>query len=118
MKGERLPPLVTTSPVGTPLNQAGVLGADNTTVLFGNSTVNNYPQGGWLINAGYWLDCNRRWAIQGDFFMISTAATNFSAASNGAPSWPGRSSMPPSIKTLRKSWPIQACPQARSRPTL
>ncbi len=85
MKGERLPPLVSTSPVGTPLNQAGVLGTDNTTVLFGNSTVNNYPQGGWLINAGYWLDCNRRWAIQGDFFMISTAATNFSAASNGTP---------------------------------
>lgn len=83
MKGERLPPLVTTSPVGTPLNQAGVLGADNTTVLFGNSTVNNNPQGGFRINAGYWLDCNRRWGIEGDFFMLSSQTTGFNAASNG-----------------------------------
>ncbi len=85
MKGERLPPLVTAGPAGTPLNQAGVLGADNTTVLFGNSTVNTNPQGGWQINAGYWLDCNRRWGIEGNFFMLSTAATNFSTASNGEP---------------------------------
>ncbi len=83
MKGERLPPLVTTSPVGTPQNQAGVLGADSTTVLFGNSTVNNNVQGGWLINTGFWLDENRRWGIEGNFFMLSTPATNFSAASNG-----------------------------------
>jgi hypothetical protein len=85
MKGERLPPIVTSSPVGTPLNQAGVLGADSTSVLFGNSNVNSNPQGGWLINAGYWLDCNRRWGIQGDFFMLSTQTTGFSASSNGDP---------------------------------
>jgi hypothetical protein len=83
MKGQQLPPLVTTSPVGTPQNQAGVIGADSTTVLFGNSTVNTTPQGGWLINAGAWLDCNRRWGIEGNFFMLSSQATNFSAASNG-----------------------------------
>lgn len=85
MKGQQLPPLVTTSPAGTPQNQAGVIGADSTTVLFGNSTVNTTPQGGWLINAGAWLDCNRRWGIEGDFFMLSSQATNFSAASNGNP---------------------------------
>jgi hypothetical protein len=85
MKGERLPPLVTTSPAGTPQNQAGVLGADNTTVLFGNSTVNNGAQGGWQINTGYWLDQNRRWGIEGNFFMLSTQNTNFSASSNGDP---------------------------------
>jgi hypothetical protein len=84
-KGERLPPLVTTSPAGTPQNQAGVLGADSTTVLFGNSAVNTNPQGGWQINTGYWLDCNRRWGIEGNFFMLSTQTTRFSAASNGDP---------------------------------
>jgi hypothetical protein len=83
MKGERLPPLVTTSPAGTPLNQAGVLGAGNTSVLFGNSTVNNNPQGGWQIDAGYWLDQCRRWGVEGNFFMLSSQTTNFSAASNG-----------------------------------
>ena len=35
--GTRLPPLVTTSPQGTPANQAGVLGAPGTTILFGGS---------------------------------------------------------------------------------
>jgi hypothetical protein len=84
-RGERLPPLVTTSPAGTPQNQAGVLGADSTTVLFGNSAVNTNPQGGWQINTGYWLDCNRRWGIEGNFFMLSAQTTTFSAASNGDP---------------------------------
>ena len=40
VKGDRLPPLVTTSPAGTPLAQAGVLGPPGTTVLFGDSSVN------------------------------------------------------------------------------
>jgi hypothetical protein len=83
MRGERLPPLVTTSPAGTPLPQAGVIGADNTTVLFGNSTVNNNAQGGFQINTGFWLDENRRWGIEGNFFMLSTPATSFNASSNG-----------------------------------
>jgi hypothetical protein len=87
MKGASLPALVTTSPAGTPQSQAGVLGADNTAVLFGNSTVNNNVQGGWRINAGFWLDQNRRWGIEGSYFLLSTQATDFSAASNsnGAP---------------------------------
>jgi len=43
VKGDRLPPLVTTSPAGTPQAQAGILGPPSTTVLFGDSSVN----GGW-----------------------------------------------------------------------
>ena len=39
--GDKLPALVTTAPVGTPLAVAGVLGQPTTTVLFGNSSVNN-----------------------------------------------------------------------------
>src|SRR5882757_945505 len=37
VKGDRLPPLVTTSPAGTPQAQAGILGPPSTTVLFGDS---------------------------------------------------------------------------------
>src|SRR5260370_41905692 len=40
VKGDRLPPLVTTSPAGTPQAQAGILGPPSTTVLFGDSSVN------------------------------------------------------------------------------
>src|SRR5262249_50837045 len=41
MKGDSLPPLITSSPAGTPQSQAGVLGAPGTAVLFGGSGVNS-----------------------------------------------------------------------------
>ena len=40
VSGDKLPALVTTAPVGTPLGVAGVLGQPTTTVLFGDSSVN------------------------------------------------------------------------------
>src|SRR5262245_44853218 len=40
MRGADLPPLVTTSPPGTPLTRAGVLGSPGTEVLFGGNQVN------------------------------------------------------------------------------
>ena len=40
-KGDKLPPLVTTSPAGTPAPLAGVLGAPGTSVLFGDESVND-----------------------------------------------------------------------------
>jgi hypothetical protein len=84
MQGAHLPPLVTTSPSGTPIGQAGVLG-NSTTVLFGNSVVDNGPRLGGRIEVGYWFDDRQTWGIQADFFLLETRATNFSAASNGAP---------------------------------
>src|SRR5262249_32043541 len=41
LQGAHLPPLVTASPPGTPITSAGILGAPGTTVLFGDSDVNN-----------------------------------------------------------------------------
>src|SRR5262249_12307695 len=49
----------------------------------GNCNVNTNPQGGWRITTGFWLDCNRRWGIEGSYFLLSTQTTGFSAASNG-----------------------------------
>jgi len=40
-KGDKLPPLVTTSPAGTLQPQAGVLGTPGASVLFGDSGVND-----------------------------------------------------------------------------
>jgi hypothetical protein len=85
MKGARLPALVTTNPPGTPESQAGKLDTDSTAVLFGASTVNNNVQGGWRITAGYWLDNNRRWGIEGSYFLLSSPATHFSAGTNDFP---------------------------------
>src|SRR6476659_9640207 len=40
VEGQRIPALVTTSPPGTPLAQAGVLGLPGTSALFGHSRMN------------------------------------------------------------------------------
>jgi Putative beta barrel porin-7 (BBP7) len=84
VKGDRLPPLVTTSPAGTPLPQAGVLGAAGTTVLFGNSGVNDGWRSGGRLTAGYWFDAQHRTGIEASFFGLEQASTGFSASSNGA----------------------------------
>jgi hypothetical protein len=85
VRGDSLPPLVTTSPQGTARADAGVLSNPGTTTLFGNSTVNNDWRSGGRIQAGYWLDSEQKWGIEANFFMLDDADANFSAASNGNP---------------------------------
>jgi hypothetical protein len=84
MRGAFLPPLVTTSPPGTPITQAGVLG-NSTTVLFGNSTVNNGLRVGGRIELGYWFDDDHCQGIEADFFILESKARGFSATSGGTP---------------------------------
>jgi hypothetical protein len=56
--GGNIPPLLTTSPVGTSPTQAGVLGQPGTAVLLGNQELNNDFRGGGRISFGTWLnDC-------------------------------------------------------------
>src|SRR5262249_39754470 len=84
-KGDRLPPLVTTSPQGTPLAQAGVLGAPGTSVLFGDSIVNDRWRSGGRVSAGYWFDPQGTQGIEANFFMLGRTSTGFAASSNGNP---------------------------------
>jgi hypothetical protein len=83
--GDKLPALVTTSPVGTPLGVAGVLGAPATTVLFGNSSVNNDWRSGGRITAGYWFDPQRRSGIEASFFGLENLSTGFATDTNANP---------------------------------
>jgi hypothetical protein len=83
MRGDSLPPLVTTSPPGTPQAQAGVLGAPGTTVLFGGSTESGQALSGGSITLGYWFNDCRTCGIEANFFMLGSQVTNFNAASNG-----------------------------------
>jgi hypothetical protein len=86
MKGPNLPPLVTTSPAGTPIGQAGVLGSNGTTVLFGNSTVNEDARIGGRVTAGWWFDKeDTTFGVEGSFFRLEGKAANFLASSNGNP---------------------------------
>ncbi|WP_234683129.1 BBP7 family outer membrane beta-barrel protein [Bradyrhizobium monzae] len=83
--GDKLPALVTTAPAGTPFGLAGVLGQPTTTVLFGNSTVNNDWRSGGRITAGYWFDPQRSRGIETSFFGLENIGTRFAADSNTYP---------------------------------
>ena len=72
-RGRNMPPLATTSPLGTPRDEAGVLGFDDTKILFGNESIGNDGSNGLRITMGGWLDPHesiglgmRLTGIQGD----------------------------------------------------
>ena len=85
VSGDKLPALVTTAPVGTPFGVAGVLGQPTTTVLFGNSSVNNDWRSGGRITGGYWFDPQRSRGIETSFFGLANASTGFAASSGAYP---------------------------------
>lgn len=75
--------MVTASPPGTPLADAGVLGAPSTTVLIGNEDVNDELFSGGTLRATLWLDDFRTWAIQGDFLYAARQSSLLVAGSDG-----------------------------------
>ncbi len=81
MKGDALPPLVTSSPGNTPLAEAGVLGLPTTTVLFGNQNVNDSLRWGGRVQGGVWLDDFQTFAIEGHYYGFPTVTTSFSRTS-------------------------------------
>jgi hypothetical protein len=85
VKGDHLPALVTTSPVGGPPASAGVLGAPGTSVLFGNSNVDNGWRSGGRLRAGYWFDPQHSKGIEFSFFDLENASTGFAANSAAYP---------------------------------
>jgi hypothetical protein len=84
-KGSALPPLVTTSPPGTPQADAGVLGEPGTTVLFGNEQAGKDMQVGGRITLGLWLDPGQNVAIANRFYGLGGQETRFSQGSAGDP---------------------------------
>jgi hypothetical protein len=84
-KGTDLPPLVTTALPGTPATDAGVLGFDSTSVLFGDQMGGNKLQGGGRLTAGIWLDAAHDIAVGGRFFGLGGDTTRFSQGSTGDP---------------------------------
>jgi hypothetical protein len=85
MRGAALPPLVTTSPPGTPVGQAGVLGTPGAVVLFGDNHVNNDARSGFRVTLGGWLNEQQTLGLEGSFFMLKRLATGFTVSSPGSP---------------------------------
>jgi hypothetical protein len=77
-KGNPLPPLVTTSPLGTPQAQAGRLPVSATTeILFGNDRVDDGQRNGGRINVGYWLVDGEFLGVEGQYFTLEEGSTDF-----------------------------------------
>jgi hypothetical protein len=85
IKDSQIPPLVTTSPPGTPRASAGVIGAPGTMVLFGGNDVDNEERSGIRVTTGFWFDRNQCLGIEGSFFFLGQRSVNFDAASSGVP---------------------------------
>ncbi len=81
-KGNWLPALVTTSPLGTPQSQAGVLPPSATTeVLFGNGRVDSDQRNGGRVTVGYWLVDGEFLGVEGHYFTLQPGGTTFSKLS-------------------------------------
>jgi hypothetical protein len=85
MKGSNVPPLVTTSPTGTPFSQAGVLGAPGTTVLFGDDKVRHNERSGGRFAIGWWWDECHDVGFETNFFFLGQRGLHFLASSSGDP---------------------------------
>ncbi|MHB8952877.1 MAG: BBP7 family outer membrane beta-barrel protein [Pirellulaceae bacterium] len=80
--GMYLPPLVTTSPAGTPQAQAGVLGAPGTRILLGDEDIFEKELNGLRLRSGVWLDMENRYGIQGELFAFDTSDFDFQASND------------------------------------
>jgi hypothetical protein len=85
IKDSPLPPLVTTSPAGTPRAQAGVIGAPGTAVLFGGNELDNEERSGARIDLGFWFNKNQCLGIEAGYFFLGQRSIDFTAASPGLP---------------------------------
>jgi hypothetical protein len=83
--GMQLPPLVTTSPRGTPQAQAGVLGQPGTSVLYGDQTVNTDGRSGVRTTIGMWLDACHVWNVEFDYLTLGGRDNSFTETSTGVP---------------------------------
>jgi Putative beta barrel porin-7 (BBP7) len=85
VEGDRPPPLVTTSPSGTPQAKAGVLGAPGTSMLVGGRAINDGARGGFRLNVGYWLDPLQTIGIQAGGFWLANNNSSAFFSSDGSP---------------------------------
>lgn len=83
VSGMEVPPLVTTSPGGTPQTAAGVLGQPGTEVLYGGTEINDGSTNGWLLSGGLWITPRRNVAIEGESIGLSDQDDHYAGGSDG-----------------------------------
>ena len=85
-KGMDTPPLITTSPAGTPIGDAGVLGTPGVEILYGNDEILTDARSGYRIRFGGYLGPCRRFGWLGEYFSVTESdAYAVSSDGNGLP---------------------------------
>lgn len=82
-KGISVPPLVTTSPAGTPQGSAGVLPGAET--LFGGHDIDSSLQAGGRLTFGWWLDDCCNLALTSRLYGVESGTVGYTASSAGNP---------------------------------
>lgn len=82
-KSMYVPALVTTSPVGTLPEDAGVLGEDGTSVLFGNTDLFDDVRTGGRLTIGGWLGKKKRFGLEGEYLGFEEIDWRYSRDSMG-----------------------------------
>jgi hypothetical protein len=87
MQGMEVPPLLTTGPSA---NQPGFIDTNGnpqlgTTVLFGHERINDSLRAGGRLRVGTWLNVCRTVGVEGEYFGLEKAGTNFYTFSDGNP---------------------------------
>jgi hypothetical protein len=83
MKESPVPPLVTTSPPGTPRELAGVLGAPGTAILYDGD--GNPERSGGRFTLGFWFDGEQTIGLESTTLFIAERSMTFQASSSGIP---------------------------------
>jgi hypothetical protein len=85
IKGDNVPPLVTTSPNGWPASAAGVLGEPDTSVLFDDGTFGGSARLGGRLTGGFWFDRCRSRGLQVEFWGLDGIEDDYHVVSDGDP---------------------------------
>lgn len=83
LKGGQAPALLTTSPAGTPLSQAGVLGQPGTTVLVGDEGLNPGLHAGGRISFGTWLGNSDQSGLEVSYMIMGQNRQSFGPPPSG-----------------------------------
>lgn len=118
-KSSTLPPLITTSPTGTPRNQAAVLLQPNTSILFGGEDLDAGLRSGARFTLGMWLDDCQDIGFEAVYLFLGNKATEFDATSdeNAIMGRPFYNVQTPAQDALLLAYPNQQTGSIRVRQT-
>ncbi|MFZ1937109.1 MAG: BBP7 family outer membrane beta-barrel protein [Thermoguttaceae bacterium] len=84
-KSSPMPALATSSPVGTPRDQAGVIGQPGTQILFSADDGDQGTHSGVRLGLGYWFTPCRESGLDLNYTLLGNKATTFAATDTTNP---------------------------------